>query len=97
MGIVEVVTADERRVLGRLICPEVGDETAVAESMRVAVEHQHGAGVAGAREDLTEAPVAVEIAAENVGVAARAMCVSVASAREPARGAGCLGCTHLVP
>jgi hypothetical protein len=93
VGIVEVVTADELGVLRGLISAEVGDEAAVAEGMRVAVEDQHGAGVAGAREDLAGATVAVKVAAENAGFAASEMCVSV----ESARGAGCLGCKHLVP
>jgi hypothetical protein len=65
LGIPQVVSADDRGVLERLVCGEVRDETAVAMGGGVTIHHEHASGRAGVEHDLASAAVRVGVVAEQ--------------------------------
>ncbi|HEY2768556.1 MAG TPA: hypothetical protein VGI76_09870 [Solirubrobacteraceae bacterium] len=84
------MTAYERRIPVRLIGAEMRYEPAVAQGVRVAIDHEHAPCVTGAGEHLARTTVAVGVATQQaVAVAMR----SQAAARRAtlSMGSGLLG------
>jgi hypothetical protein len=69
--VLQVVMADKRSVLVRLVGREVGDEPAIAAGGGISVEHQHTASVTGKHEQLTRTAVCIEVPGERTGRADR--------------------------
>jgi hypothetical protein len=60
----EIPTAEEQRILGRLIACEMGDQAPVRQRDGVAIDNQERAGATAQRDHLAVATTSVSIAAK---------------------------------
>ncbi len=63
--VLQVVTADKRRILTWLVGGEMGDEPTIAQCGGITVEHEHATGMAGYRKQLPGAARDIDITGER--------------------------------